>query len=45
MLVLEKVFPSHNCETSSAAKGHLNIPNVTTTTYGKGAFIIMVTKT
>ena len=35
----------HNYETSFAAKGHLKIPTVTTTTYGKGAFISMATKT
>ena len=35
----------HNYETSSAAKVHLKIPAVTTTTYGKGAFISMTTKT
>ena len=35
----------HNYETSFAAKGHLKIPTVTTTTYGKGAFISMTTKT
>ena len=34
----------HNYETSSAAKGHLKNPTVTTTTYGKGAFISMATK-
>ena len=34
----------HNYETSFAAKGHLKIPTVTTATYGKGAFIGMVTK-
>ena len=35
----------HNYETSFAAKGHIKIPTVTTTTYGKGAFISMATKT
>ena len=35
----------HNYETSSAAKVHLKIPAVTTTTYGKGTFISMATKT
>ena len=35
----------HNYETSFAAKGHLKITAVTTTTYGKGAFISMATKT
>ena len=35
----------HNYETSFAAKGHLKIPTVTATTYGKGAFISMTTKT
>ena len=35
----------HNYETSFAVKGHLKIPTVTTTTYGKGAFISMATKT
>ena len=34
----------HNYETSFAAKGHLKIPTVTTTTYGKRAFIGMATK-
>ena len=34
----------HNYETSFAAKGHLKIPTVTTTTYGKAAFISMATK-
>ena len=32
-------------ETSFAVKGHLKIPTVTKTTYGKGAFISMATKT
>ena len=35
----------HNYETSFAAKGHLKILTVATTTYGKGAFISMATKT
>ena len=35
----------HNYETSFVAKGNLKIPTVTTTTYGKGAFISMATKT
>ena len=35
----------HNYETSFAAKGHLKIPTVTTTTYVKGAIISMATKT
>ena len=35
----------HNYETSFAAKGHLKIPTVTTSTYGKGAFISMATET
>ena len=35
----------HNYETSFAAKGHLKVLTVTTTTYGKGAFISMATKT
>ena len=35
----------HNYETSFVAKVYLKIPPVTTTTYGKGAFIIMATKT
>ena len=36
---------SRNYETSFAAKGHLKIPTVTATTYGKGPFISMATKT
>ena len=32
-------------ETPITAIGHLKIPTVTTATYGKGAFIIMATKT
>ena len=36
---------SHNYQTSFATKSHLKIPTVTTTTYGKGAFISMATKT
>ena len=32
-------------ETSFAVKGHLKIPTVTKTTYGKGAFISMAIKT
>ena len=36
---------SHNYETSFATKGDLKIPTVTTTTYGKGTFITMATKT
>ena len=35
----------HNYESSFAAKVHLKIPTVTATTYGKGAFISMATKT
>ena len=35
----------HNYETSFAAKGHLKIATVTATTYGKGAFISMATRT
>ena len=38
-------FTSHNHETSFAIKCHLKIPTITTTTYGKEAFISMVTKT
>ena len=34
----------HNYETSFAVKRHLKIPTVTTTTYGKGAFISMAPK-
>ena len=36
---------SHHYETSPATRGPLKIPTITTTTYGKGAFISMVTKT
>ena len=36
---------SHNYEISFATKGPLKIPTDTTTTYGKGAFISMATKT
>ena len=35
----------HNYETSFTSKGHLKIPTVTKTTYGKGTFISMATKT
>ena len=35
----------HNYETSFAAKGHLKIATVTATTYGKGTFISMATRT
>ena len=35
----------HNYDTSFVAKGHLKIPTVTATAYGKGAFISMTTKT
>ena len=39
-------FPTfHNYETSFATKDQLKISSVTTTTYGKGAFISMSTKT
>ena len=34
-----------NYETSFAAKGHLKSPTDTTTTYGKGTFISIPTKT
>ena len=36
---------SHNHETLYAPKSHLKIPTDTTTTYGKGAFVSMATKT
>ena len=36
---------SHNYKTSFSTKGHLKIPTDSTTTYGKGAFISMATKT
>ena len=35
----------HNYKFSFATKNHLKIPTVTTTAYGKGAFISMVIKT
>ena len=35
----------HNYETLFAAKGHIKIPTIPTTTYGEGAFISMATKT
>ena len=35
----------HNYETSFATKGHLKSPTDTTTTYDKGAFISIPTKT
>ena len=35
----------HNYETSFAAKGHLKITTIATTTYHKGAFISMAAKT
>ena len=38
-------FTCHNHKTSFAAKGHLKIPTVNSTTYGKGSFISMDTKT
>ena len=36
---------SHNYETSFATNGHLKIPTDTATTYSKGVFISMATKT
>ena len=36
---------SHNYQTSFATKGNLQIPSVQTTTYGKNAFVYMVTST